>query len=101
MRYSHIFVEGKREGYPLSVFNESEIEFIKSKNLIEIRGTQFLPLFVGEFITPDNSYFSLPKNFEPTQDNIDLFKKVLSRFKDLKGEDGKTLISNYTFTVLS
>ena len=98
MRYSHIFVEGKREGYPLSVFNESEIEFIKSKNLIDISGTQFLPLFVGEFITPDNSYFSLPKNFEPTQDNIDLFKKVLSRFKDLKGEDGKTLISNYTFT---
>ena len=98
MKYSHVFVEAKREGYPLSIFDESEIEFIKSKNLIDIRGTQFLPLFVGEFITPENSYFSLPKNFEPTQDNIELFKKVLSRYKDLKGEDGKTLLSNYTFT---
>lgn len=99
MKYSHVFVESRREGYPISIFSESELQFIKSKELIDIRGTHFSPLFVGEFITPENSYFSLPKNFEPTTQNIELFKKVLSRYKDLKGKDGKTLLSNTSFTI--
>lgn len=96
---TNIFVEAYREGYPISIFTESELNFINSKNLILIRGNKFQPLFVGEFITPGNSYFSLPKNFEPTQENVELFKKVLKNYKDLKGDDGKTLLTNNTFSV--
>lgn len=97
MKYNHIFVEAKREGYPLSIFTESELKWIKSKDLIEIVGTNFQSAFVGELITPENSYFSLPKNFAPTEDNITLFKQVLTRYKDLKGSDGRTLLTNTTF----
>lgn len=98
MKLEHIFVESNRGGYPISIFTESEIKFLSDKELIEVKLEIFLPKFVGELITPENSYFSLPKNFEPTLDNVELFKKVLLRYKDLK-KDGKTLLSNNTFTV--
>lgn len=96
---TNIFIEANREGYPISIFDKSELNFINSKNLISINGDRFQPLFVGEFITPNNSYFSLPKNFEATQENVELFRKVLTNYKDLKGDDGKTLLSNNTFSV--
>jgi hypothetical protein len=96
--YNQIFVESDREWYQISIFTESELKFLKSKELINIRGDKFQTSFVGEFITPENSYFSLPKNFEPTIENIDLFKKVLIRYKDLS-KDGKTLLTNNSFSV--
>jgi hypothetical protein len=96
--YKHIFVEKFRDGYPLSIFNNLELEFVKSKKLIDIIGNHFFPLFVGELITPENKYFSLPKNFQPTLNNVELFKKVLSDFRNYE-KDGQTLISNLNFDV--
>lgn len=100
MIYDQIFIEALREGYPTSIFTESELKFVTSKELIDVRRDRFWPKFVGEFTTPENSYFSLPKNFEVTDENVELFKKVLQNYKDTKGTDGKTLITNNTFTVL-
>ena len=101
--YNQIFVEAEKDGYPISIFTESELKFLKSKELINIKDDKFLPSFVGEFTTPENSYFSLPKNFKPTPDNqedlVNLFKKVLVRYKDLKGKDGKTLLTNNSFAI--
>jgi hypothetical protein len=101
MSYNQIFIEALREGYPTSIFTDSELKFVTSKELIEVRGNTFWPKFVGELITTENSYFSLPKKFEPTSENIELFKKVLINYKDLKGEDGKTLLTNNSFSVSS
>ena len=99
MSYNQLFIEALREGYPTSIFTDSELKFVTSKELIEVRRDRFWPKFVGEFTTPENSYFSLPKNFEPTDENVELFKKVLQNYKELKGTDGKTLLTNNTFAV--
>lgn len=99
MSYNQIFVEADKEGYPISIFTDSELKFLKSKELINIKDDNFRPSFVGEFITPENSYFSLPKNFQTSPENVDLFKKVLIRYKDLKGKDGKTLLTNNSFAI--
>ena len=105
MSYNQIFVESDKEGYPISIFTDSELKFLKSKELINIKDDKFQPSFVGEFVTPENSYFSLPKNFQPTPENkddlVNLFKKVLIRYKDLKGKDGKTLLTNNSFAISS
>jgi len=101
MDYSQTFVESSTGGYPISIFTENELNFVESKNLIEVKRDRFFPKFVGELITTENSYFSLPKNFDPTNENIELFKKVLERYKDLKGLDGKTLLTNNSFIVYS
>jgi hypothetical protein len=99
MVYNQLFIEALREGYPTSIFTDSELKFVTSKELIEVRRDRFWPKFVGEFITPDNTYFSLPKNFEPSSENVELFKKVLLNYKELKGTDGKTLLTNNSFSV--
>ena len=99
MSYNQIFVEADKEGYPISIFTDSELKFLKSKELINIKDDKFQPSFVGEFITPENSYFSLPKNFQSTPENVDLFKKVLIRYKETKGPDGKTLLTNNSFAI--
>jgi len=94
-----VFVESN-EGYLLSDFfsTESEKEFLLDKELILLKpGNRFVPLFVGEVITPEDKYFSLPKNFEPTDDNVSLFKEVLKRYK--KNREGKTLLTNNKFTI--
>lgn len=96
MSYNQLFIEALREGYPTSIFTESELKFVKEKKLIEVDGNRFWPKFVGEFTTPENSYFSLPKNFEANNDNVELFKKVLQNYKET---DGKTLLTNNTFAV--
>ena len=101
MSYNQIFVEADKEGYPISIFTESELKFLKSKELINIKNNIFYPAFVGEFITTENSYFSLPKNFQISQENVDLFKKVLLRYKETKGPDGKTLLTNNSFAISS
>jgi hypothetical protein len=94
--YKEVFTESLPNGYPISIFSETELKFILSKNLIEVRRDIFFPKFVGEIITPENSYFSVPKNFEPTGENIKLFKEVLKQYKII---DGRSLITNTTFTV--
>lgn len=100
MSYSHVFSESFSQGYPISIFSESELNFIIHKGLIEVSGETFFPKFVGEFVTPENKYFSVPKNFDPTEENIELFKRCLTFYRDLK-KDGKTLLTNNVFSVSS
>jgi hypothetical protein len=90
--YRKVFVESNRYGYSFDeiingepIFSEYDKDFFKNKNLILPSGNNFKVSFVGEIITPNGKYFSLPKNFRletETQiiENIDLFKKVLNRF---------------------
>lgn len=98
MQYKKIFVESYTKGYPLSSL-DNDLDFFYSKNLIKVDGDKFTPLFVGEIITPNGSYFSLPKNFKVCQDNVELFKRVLIYYRDLKGSDGQTLLTNNSFVV--
>ena len=93
-RPTSIFTEDKKE-----LFTEDEKKFILSKNLIKVRNDEFIPLFVGELITPENTYFSVPKNFEPIKENIELFKKILDRYKTVTDDKNKTIIFNNSFIV--
>jgi hypothetical protein len=89
--------ESKREN--TSILTEVEKEFLKSKKLIEEQGDYFTPLFVGEIITPEKIIFSVPKNFEETDENIDLFKKILNRYSNIKNNKGETILFNNQFSV--
>jgi len=90
----NIFVESNR--YSELPFNEQEFKFLESKNLFLRIGSQYKINFVGEIITPENKFFSLPKNFEKNEENVSLIKSVL---KDYKVISGKSLITNNTFIV--
>lgn len=91
-----LLVEGKYES--IDFLEKNELDFFLKKELIVINGSSFKVAFVGEIITTENSYFSLPKNFEKTEENVNLFKKVLDSYRTFK-KDGKTLLTNNTFTV--
>ena len=90
----NIFVESNR--YSELPFNEQEFKFLESKNLFLRIGSQYKINFVGEIITPENKFFSLPKNFDKNEENVSLIKIVL---KDYKVISGKSLITNNTFIV--
>ena len=101
MTNEYIFVESKAEKISdiIGVGVNSDISFLSDKKLITIKGDIFFPNFVGELITPNNRYFSLPKNFVKTQENVSLIKKVLNKYRDIKGKDGKILLTNNSFSV--
>lgn len=88
--------------YPISDYPQSDIDFLSrklkmttgSKPLIKITGNTFETNFVGEIITPNNKYFSVPKNFPESE--IELFKKVLNKYATIKG---KSIIENNTFII--
>jgi hypothetical protein len=96
----NIFIESNR--YSKLPFNEEEFKFLESstrfahKNLFIRIGSQYKINFVGEIITPENKFFSLPKNFEINEENVVLIKSVL---KDYKIVSGKSLITNNTFII--
>jgi hypothetical protein len=90
----NIFVESNR--YSELPFNEQEFKFLESKNLFLRIGSQYKINFVGEIITPENKFFSLPKNFDKNVENVSLIKSVL---KDYKVISGKSLITNNTFII--
>ena len=90
----NIFIESNR--YSKLPFNDQEFKFLESKNLFLKIGSQYKINFVGEIITPENKFFSLPKNFEISEENINLIKIVL---KDYKVISGKSLIFNDTFII--
>jgi hypothetical protein len=90
-----ILVDNTREED--DVFLKQDLDFLLSGNLVSyINRTQIKIKFVGEVITPNTTYISLPKNFEQTQANALLTKKVLNKYKKLK-KDNKLLIDNYSF----
>ena len=80
-----LLVEGKYES--IDFLEKNELDFFLKKELIVRKGNAFKVAFVGEIITTENSYFSLPKNFEKTEENVDLFKKVLNVYRTFKKEN--------------
>jgi hypothetical protein len=81
-----------------NIFLQNDLDFLKSKDLIkEINKKDIRIRFVGEIITPNYHYISLPKKFNITEDNVILIKKTLNKYKNLK-KDGKSLIENYSFS---
>lgn len=90
----NIFIESNR--YSELPFNDQEFKFLESKNLFPRIGSQYKINFVGEIITPENKFFSLPKNFDINEENVSLIKNVL---KDYKTVSGKSLITNNTFII--
>ena len=98
--YRKVFVESNRFEYNINeiidgepIFTESELKFIEEKKLLTKVGNQFKVSFVGELITPDSKFFSLPKNFDITDENIEIFKKVLKNYT------GNSLLTNNTFSI--
>jgi hypothetical protein len=98
--YKKVFVESNRLEYTINeiidgepVFTQSELKFIEEKKLLTKVGDQFKVSFVGELITPDSKFFSLPKNFDITDDNINIFKDVLKNYT------GNSLLTNNTFSI--
>jgi len=93
--------------YPKKNFLTQDLVFLKydydksiennKLPLVEFNRDQIKIKFVGELITPNSNYISLPKNFTSSVNNIQIVLEVLSRYKDLK-KDGKTLMSNKSFS---
>jgi hypothetical protein len=89
-----VFIDSYQNPYPKNLLEDSELEFLMNRKLIKIYGSGFKTNFVGEIITPNNKYFSLPKRFPNTIENINLFKDVLNKFSTIKSEK---LIENDIF----
>lgn len=95
-----LLVNGEEDD--ISIFSKEELDILVNRKLIKIKNfNQFISLFVGEFRTPNKSYFSLPKNFEKTLHNVKLTEDILSEYrdKDLRDEEDNLLIKNDKFSV--
>lgn len=75
----------------------TDFNYLKSKNLVIQKGTKLVIDFVGEVATPQNKYYSLPKNFSDTKENIILVKSVLNYFEKTMKPEWKTLMYNQYF----
>jgi hypothetical protein len=74
-----------------------DVDFLVKKELLVKQTNGKLKVnFVGEVITPNSKIISLPKNFQPTESNIQLTIDILKKFRSL-AKDGKTLIENRSF----
>jgi hypothetical protein len=67
----------------------------KKSSLIERVGDTFKVNFVGEYITPNNNFLSLPKKFSKNDDNCAL---VIEMLKESNKLGISSLITNYAFT---
>jgi hypothetical protein len=95
--YFKVFEQG--EEYPIeSILTDLEAKYLSEKGIIELHGSKFKSKFVGEFLTPEKDFFSVPKNFNTDSSTIELFIKVLDHYKNLK-KDGVTLLVNNTFAI--
>jgi len=79
-------------------FSQDDFKFLLDKKLVEITTdiNYIKIIFVGEVITPNANFLSLPKNFTINEENCILIQDVLKEFKDLEKDD-KKLISNKSF----
>jgi len=92
-----VLVDSERENK--KSFLIDDINFLLDKNLFEndIENKENVNVcFVGEVITPNNNFISLPKNFQINIENLILIKNTLNEYKDIE-KDGKKLISNKSF----
>jgi hypothetical protein len=90
--YKKIFTES--EAYPKSDLTTDELNFFRDHGFIDVRGGVFFSKFVGEIKTPENKFYSVPKNFPP--ENTELFDKVLEKYKEI---DGKSLGQKTSFLI--
>ena len=74
--YKNIFTES--EAYSKSELTTDELNFFREQGFIEVKGNVFYSKFVGEIRTPENKFYSVPKNFPP--ENTELFDKIFGRF---------------------
>jgi hypothetical protein len=89
-----------------NITDKKDLEFLIKHELIKIKSGSIIPKFVGEVITPNNKYFSLPKNFTVDQAPLELSKKI-NIIKDILDEykrnlkenkkDGVSLLTNNRF----
>ena len=75
--------------------NSEDKKFLLSQKLIEEKNRRIYSKFVGEVITPNNSYFSLPKNIED-ESLIEPIKGLLAKYRT---KNYKNLLLNTTFTL--
>ena len=88
-------------------FLQPDIDFLRKNSedslskrqlpLVEFNNSKVKVKFVGELVTPNTNFISLPKNFTINEKNVDLTLKILNKYKDLK-KDGNTLLSNFSFS---
>jgi hypothetical protein len=97
-----VFVDGKIESRDI-IETPEDYDYFLSKSLIEIvSNTQIKPKFVGEIITPHRKYICLPKNFEKNQSNIELTKKLLKFYSEIRDpKTGNILLLNKIFDTKS
>ena len=86
--------------YKKEDFGDS-FDFLLAHGLIELKEylLSYKVAFVGEVITPNGYFISLPKNYTNTDSsNVELVKSILKEFKNLK-KKGKLLIKNKSFEI--
>ena len=92
------FFEKKFKNLPTDVF-KLEKRLLRENKLIKYYDyDRFKIIFVGEFITPNCHYISLPKTFILNDENIKNTKKILDLFRNLEDADKKRLISSYSYS---
>lgn len=92
-KFTHLEIISKSD-----IPDESDFLYLKNKNLLKQKDSGWIVDFVGEVITPVNSYFSLPKNFNVSETkNINLIRLVLDFFEKTMNSDWKSLIYNQYF----
>jgi hypothetical protein len=77
--------------------NKEDVKFLKEfreygQPLIEESRNRYKINFVGEVITPNYVYFSMPKNMDYTEENVHLIKRVLVKYS--KDREGKRLVTS-------
>lgn len=91
--FIHLELEPKTE-----ITDESDYKYLREKELIKEKDSKFYTDFVGEVKTPNNSYFSLPKNFDRNnKNNIKIIRDVLDEFEKSMNPEWKSLTFNQYF----
>ena len=90
-----VLVDGKLES--VDSFNSTDLVLLLNNELVKKDGDNIKVEFVGEIITPNANYISLPKRFSVNESNINLTISLLKKYKDLKKDD-KILLTNKIFS---
>jgi hypothetical protein len=102
IEYTNLFVESDSKPPSITdIKNDLDLKFLLDKGLIENYYGKVKTKFVGEVITPNGRYFSLPKRFDDGRKdpskritNINIIKDVLDHYAS---RGGKTFVSNKKF----
>jgi hypothetical protein len=90
-----VLVDSKLES--VDSFNSTDLVLLLNNELVKKDGDNIKVEFVGEVITPNTNYISLPKRFSISDNNINLTISLLKKYKNLKKND-KILLTNKIFS---